>query len=160
MDWTHGWRNASTSWEWVLGSCCTPTKQSTISSTMSLGHDSINRYKARLVTKGYAQTHGINYEETLVLVAKMTTIWIILILVTAKGWASPLDGCEKCVPPRRVGGGDVHGTTTRLQVKFTFECRMPTQEAPLRWALRYVNGTMDSGMFYKGWMLASEDQSM
>ena len=35
---------------------------------------SINRYKAQLVTKGYAQTHDIDYEETFALVAKMITL--------------------------------------------------------------------------------------
>ena len=35
---------------------------------------SINMYKARLIVKGYAQTHGIDYNKTFALVAKMTTV--------------------------------------------------------------------------------------
>ena len=34
----------------------------------------IDRYKDRLVAKGYAQIEGVNFEETFILVAKMTTI--------------------------------------------------------------------------------------
>ncbi len=46
----------------------------------------MSRYKARLVAKGYAQTYGINYEETYSLIAKMTTIRAIIVMVVAKGW--------------------------------------------------------------------------
>jgi hypothetical protein len=46
---------------------------------------SMNKYKARLVTKGYAQTYGINYEETYSPVAKMTTIRAIIVMATSKG---------------------------------------------------------------------------
>jgi hypothetical protein len=35
---------------------------------------SVNRYKARFVEKGYAQTHGIEYNETFAPVAKMITV--------------------------------------------------------------------------------------
>jgi hypothetical protein len=47
----------------------------------------VSRYKARLVAKGYAQTYGINYDETYGPVAKMTTIRAIIIMVAAKGWS-------------------------------------------------------------------------
>jgi len=47
----------------------------------------VSRYKARLVAKGYAQTYGINYEETYSLVAKMTTVRAIIAMVAAKGWS-------------------------------------------------------------------------
>jgi len=47
---------------------------------------SMNRYKTRLVAKGYAQTYGIDYEETYNLVAKMTTVRAIIAITIAKGW--------------------------------------------------------------------------
>ena len=43
--------------------------------TMKLNPDgSINRYKSRLVAKGYTQKYGIDYEDTFAPVAKMNTI--------------------------------------------------------------------------------------
>ncbi len=47
---------------------------------------SVNRYKTRLVAKGYAQTYGIDYEETYSPVAKMTTIRAIIL------WQQQKDG--------------------------------------------------------------------
>jgi hypothetical protein len=48
---------------------------------------SMSRYKARLVAKGYAQTYGIDYEETYSLVATMTTVRAIIVMAVAKGWS-------------------------------------------------------------------------
>ena len=42
--------------------------------------------KVRLVAKGYAKTYGIDYEETLSLVAKMATIHTIFTLASTKEW--------------------------------------------------------------------------
>ncbi len=47
----------------------------------------MSRYKARLVTKGYAQTYGIDYEETYNPVAKMTTIKVIIAMAIVKIWS-------------------------------------------------------------------------
>ena len=40
----------------------------------------LERYKTRLVAKGYAQTHGIDYHEAFAPMAKMNTIQILLSL--------------------------------------------------------------------------------
>jgi len=47
----------------------------------------VSRYKTRLVAKGYAQTYGIDYEETYNPVAKMTTIKAIIAMAATKGWS-------------------------------------------------------------------------
>jgi hypothetical protein len=47
----------------------------------------VSRYKTRLVAKGYAQTYGIDYEETYSLVAKMTTVKAIITMAATKGWS-------------------------------------------------------------------------
>jgi len=44
----------------------------------------VNRYKTRLVTKGYAQTYGIDYEETYCPVVKMTTVRSIIAMEATK----------------------------------------------------------------------------
>ncbi len=48
---------------------------------------SMSRYKARLVAKGYAQTYGINYEETYNPAAKITTVRTIIAMAVVKGWS-------------------------------------------------------------------------
>jgi hypothetical protein len=48
---------------------------------------SVSKYKAILVAKGYAQTYGIDYEETYSLIAKMTIVKTIIIMAIAKGWS-------------------------------------------------------------------------
>jgi hypothetical protein len=47
----------------------------------------MSKYKSRLVAKGYAQTYGIDYEETYSPDAKMTTIKTIIIMAATKRWS-------------------------------------------------------------------------
>ena len=46
----------------------------------------ISKYKACLVVKGYAQTYGIDFEETFSLVAKMAIVRAVIAMVATKGW--------------------------------------------------------------------------
>jgi hypothetical protein len=43
-------------------------------------------YKARLVTKGFKQCFGIDYEDTFSPVVKAATIRLVLSIVVSRGW--------------------------------------------------------------------------
>jgi hypothetical protein len=47
---------------------------------------SIERYKGRLVAKGYKQRYGIDYEDTFSPIVKIATVRLVLSIVVSKGW--------------------------------------------------------------------------
>ena len=51
-----------------------------------LADGSFERYKARLIAKGFHQVPGVDYGETFSPVIKLTMVRIILSLVVFKGW--------------------------------------------------------------------------
>lgn len=48
--------------------------------------DSVERYKAILVARGYNQNWDIGFEETFSPVIKMTTVRCIIVIAASKGW--------------------------------------------------------------------------
>lgn len=48
---------------------------------------SLDRYKARLVTKGFKQRYGIDYEDTFSTVVKAATIRTVLSIAVYRGWS-------------------------------------------------------------------------
>src|SRR4030088_3145579 len=46
----------------------------------------IQRYKARLVARGFTQKHGVNYRETFAPTIRLDAMRIILALAAKKGW--------------------------------------------------------------------------
>jgi hypothetical protein len=48
---------------------------------------SIDRYKTRLVTKGFKQRYGIDYKDTFSPVVKAATVKIILSIAVSNGWS-------------------------------------------------------------------------
>ena len=47
---------------------------------------SIERYKARLMPKGYTQKEGLDFLETFSPIAKIVSIRVLITLASAKGW--------------------------------------------------------------------------
>ena len=49
-------------------------------------YGSVEKHKARFVTKGFSQKEGIDYDETFAPLAQYTSIKTIIAIVSAMGW--------------------------------------------------------------------------
>jgi hypothetical protein len=49
-------------------------------------YGAVSKHKARLVVKGYAQRHGIDYDEVFTPVARLDSVRSLITLATHEGW--------------------------------------------------------------------------
>ena len=74
---------------------------------------SVNKYKARLVVKGYAQIYGVDFSETFAPVARMETIRMLLACCPKRLDDTP-NGCQVSVFEWFVGGRNFRRATRRV----------------------------------------------
>nr|GFB25247.1 retrovirus-related Pol polyprotein from transposon TNT 1-94 [Tanacetum cinerariifolium] len=97
----------------------------------------VERYKARLVIRGFDQKEGVDYKHTFSLVAKAVTVRVLITITTAKGW--PLHQL------------DINNAFLRGFVDEKIYMKPPEGEPHLQAAthlLRYLNGSINKGLFY------------
>ena len=58
--------------------------------------ESVDRHKARLVARGFTQTYGVDYKETFALVAKMSTMRVLLSVAVNHSWPLYQMDVKKC----------------------------------------------------------------
>ena len=63
-----------------------PVKSKWIFTIKYKANGSVDRYKARLIAKGFTQSHEIEHHETLAPMAKLNTIRVLLSLVVNRDW--------------------------------------------------------------------------
>jgi hypothetical protein len=68
-------------------SCVCPITCKWIYKVKTRSDGSLERYKTRIVARGFQQEHDRDYDETFALVAHMTTIHTLLVVASVQGWS-------------------------------------------------------------------------
>ncbi len=122
----------------------------------------IERHKARLVARGFFQQYGLDYDETFSLVAKLTTVRVLLALAASKDWK---------LWQMDVKNAFLHGELDRLiymnqpmgfqsQNHPEFVCKLQKALYGLKQAPRAWYRKIDEFLTYSGYSVTPADSSL
>ena len=97
----------------------------------TLSDGTIDRYKARLVARGFTQEYGIDYEETFAHVARLASVRTLISISTALKW--PLFRMD--VKNAFLNGELSEQVYMKLPLGYSHPPRFPHRVCRLRWAL-------------------------
>lgn len=107
-------------------------------------HGNVDRYKARLVVKGYAQKKGYDYEETYAPVARLTTLRVLLAIMVQKD----LIACQMDIKNAFLHGELKEEIFMKIPAGFTttndYACKLKKSLYGLKQASRTWNKTFDN----------------
>lgn len=118
----------------------------------------VDRYKARLVARGFTQTEGLDYFDTFAPVAKMATVRVLLSLAAVNGWSVTqmdvnafLHGqlqeeVYMAIPPGYVLTAEhLHSMTDRPLVCRLIKSIYGLKQAPRVWAKKFCSVLLSYG---------------
>lgn len=121
----------------------------------------MERFKARLVARGFSQQYGLDYEDTFSLVAKLTSIPVLLPLATNKGWnlwrmdvsnAFLYGDLDHIIP---------HGATRGFESKFlNHVCKLKKSLYGLKQTPRAWFGKIGEFLEHNGYSMTMADASL
>jgi hypothetical protein len=100
---------------------------------------SVERYKARLVARGFQQTQGLNYDETFAPIAHMTTARTLIAVATSCSWTISQMDVKNVLFTRR----SLYAPPPGVDIPFGHVCCLckalyGLKQAPRAWFQRFV----------------------
>ena len=123
---------------------------------------SIERYKTRLIVKGYTQTHGIDYQKTFFPIAKLNTVRVLLSLAVNLDWPLHQFDMENAFLHKNLEEEVYMDIPPNFETSSKAEgvCRLQKALYGLKQSLRAQFGRFNSAMKNHGFKQSNSDHTL